>query len=455
MLSEFLDSYREKFIDRNCLESYREQLVSLSKEFETPKLLNISYKEIEIEGVDTIYIDANRDILEQLDSIEIDSIFAITICGVVEFIPFEETLKIVSKSKELLSEGGVLIIQTLNPENIDLSINRDSILNIIPQHLLSSAVEFVGFSRYKILRTQESEYLKTQRYIDIEQLFSGASSRYAIVAQKGDSEVDIDLLFVDEGISFEDLVRGFEFREHKTQKSIQNIFNKLEKIDEIGEKFINIYREIDKLGGDYERLGIEYDKLNDNIDVVSSKINITTQKISMIEEKVSNMDKKQSLLKGEINLNNMKVNEVSDNLSHLTVFTQGLAEANHHLNNISIELQNRQNRLENDYVVLSQSYHSLSQAHHSLSQAVHIISHGCFVIKNCIKRSLKRLLNPFKKKDNVVTPTIKEESIDRDITEKENDKEIVESSKELISQNSIEYPNLHKRPHYSCKESDK
>jgi len=362
MLSEFLDSYKKKFIDRNCLESYKEQLVSLSKEFKNQKLLKISYQDIEIDGVDTIYIDANRDILEQLDTIERDLIFAITICGVVEFIPFEETLKILSKSKELLSRGGVLIIQTLNPENIKLSLQRDSIINLIPQHLLSYAVEFIEFDRYKILRSQENEYLKTQRYINIEQLFRGVSSYYAIVAQKGESKIDIDSIFQDRGVSLQELFRGFEFRKQSVEKYIQKLFNRLDEIE------------------------------NESI-----------------------------IKRDEILLNSSRLAQLQKELIELREFTNNLAQANHNIYNLSIELSKREQKLQKhidsllsehhslsqtvhslsqnlhslsqNFHSLSQTVHSLSQSLHSISQSLHFVTNGCIVVKNCLRGSILKIFN--------------------------------------------------------------
>ncbi len=79
-------------------------------------------------------------------------------------------------------------METPNPENIVVA-TRDFYLDPthqrpIPPQLLSFLPEFYGFARTKIIRLQESKDLEMRADLTLQDVLSGASPDYAVVAQK-------------------------------------------------------------------------------------------------------------------------------------------------------------------------------------------------------------------------------------------------------------------------------
>lgn len=139
---------------------------------------------------------------------------------VVEHISFDDLHILIKESHRVLKEGGLLILETPNPENIKVSTESFYLdpthSTPIPSLLLSFATEYYGFSRNKIIRLQEDKELHTLNTINIDQVISGVSPDYAVVAQKRASSEVLSLF--DEsfnkyyGLSAEKLNIRFENR---------------------------------------------------------------------------------------------------------------------------------------------------------------------------------------------------------------------------------------------------
>jgi len=113
---------------------------------------------------------------------------------VVEHMSFEQLRTVVVQALRVLVPGGVLILETPNPENLVVGTSNFYIdpthQRPVPAKLLSFLPEYYGFKRVKILRLQESAELfggKTPTLCDV---LSGVSPDCAVVAQKtGEAEV--------------------------------------------------------------------------------------------------------------------------------------------------------------------------------------------------------------------------------------------------------------------------
>jgi O-antigen chain-terminating methyltransferase len=95
---------------------------------------------------------------------------------------------LVAEALRVLKPGGLLILETPNPENVVVG-TTDFYLDPthqrpIPPLLLSFLPEFQGFARVKILRLQESSDLAKQEDVTLKDVFFGTSPDYAVVAQK-------------------------------------------------------------------------------------------------------------------------------------------------------------------------------------------------------------------------------------------------------------------------------
>ena len=132
---------------------------------------------------------------------------------VVEHVTFEQLQSMVSQALRVLKPGGLLIMETPNPENIVVG-TRDFYLDPtherpIPPKLLSFLPEFYGFARTKVIRLQEAKDLAERANLTLQDVLSGASPDYAVVAQKPPvasllSELD-DPFEIEYGLSLESL----------------------------------------------------------------------------------------------------------------------------------------------------------------------------------------------------------------------------------------------------------
>ena len=123
-----------------------------------------------------------------LKTLKDESLTTISAFHIVEHIPFETLQSFVSEAHRVLKPGGLLIIETPNPENIQVGTELFYLdpthLKPIPSTLLSFVVDFYGFERSKVLRLQESKSLVNQENIGLFEVIRGASPDYSVVAQK-------------------------------------------------------------------------------------------------------------------------------------------------------------------------------------------------------------------------------------------------------------------------------
>ena len=184
------------------------------------------------------------DGLTYLRSMKNDSAIAITAFHVIEHISFDQLQDIVSEALRVLKPGGIIILETPNPENIRVSSESfyldPSHLKPIPSGLLTFTVEYYGFKRTKIIRLQEPELLSVQIYANLAQVLEGVSPDYAIIAQKdGESEV-ITLLdqpfSVEYGLSLSNLIEKFERKMLRFEEFVDKMLAKAEKAEEFAWK---------------------------------------------------------------------------------------------------------------------------------------------------------------------------------------------------------------------------
>lgn len=135
-------------------------------------------------GLSTVRADA----IEYLKSLEHESLAILTGFHIAEHLEFDRLKELVRESIRVLKPGGLLILETPNPDNLqvastnfylDPSHNRP-----IPFQLLSFVTEYYGFGRSKVLFLQEEKSLLTKKYADFGDVLYGVSPDYAIVAQK-------------------------------------------------------------------------------------------------------------------------------------------------------------------------------------------------------------------------------------------------------------------------------
>jgi SAM-dependent methyltransferase len=126
--------------------------------------------------------------LDHLKRLSEQSLSVITAFHLVEHLAFDELQKLVEEAHRILLPGGLLILETPNPENILVGTSTFYIdpthQKPIPPDLLAFLPKYYGFSPVKILRLQKGFNLKPKHRLTLFDVLSGVSPDYSVIAQK-------------------------------------------------------------------------------------------------------------------------------------------------------------------------------------------------------------------------------------------------------------------------------
>ena len=107
---------------------------------------------------------------------------------IAEHLPFDTLRETVKETLRVLKPGGLLILETPNPENIYVGTTNFYLdpthMRPLPPLLLSFLAEYCGFARTKVLRLQEPPHLMSAAHVNMRDFLGGASPDYAVIAQK-------------------------------------------------------------------------------------------------------------------------------------------------------------------------------------------------------------------------------------------------------------------------------
>ncbi|AFQ49047.1 class I SAM-dependent methyltransferase [Burkholderia cepacia] len=181
------------------------------------------------------------DAVAYLQTLESDSQVVVSAFHVVEHISFEQLQSVVAEALRVLRPGGLLILETPNPENIAVATNNFYLdpthQKPIPSLLLSFVVEHGGFETVKTLRLQESPALRhPDQSVSLLDVIRGASPDYAVIAQKAaapEIKAKFAQVFAAEyGLSLEQLAGRYEARTESARLRMEKAEAGVERIDE-------------------------------------------------------------------------------------------------------------------------------------------------------------------------------------------------------------------------------
>ncbi len=182
------------------------------------------------------------DAVAYLKTLESGSQVVVSAFHVVEHITFEQLQTVVSEALRVLRPGGLLILETPNPENIAVATNNFYLdpthQKPIPSLLLSFVVEHGGFETVKTLRLQESPGLRNPDYpVSLLDVIRGASPDYAVIAQKaadpGIKEKFVPVFAAEYGLSLEQLAGRYEARTDSVRVRMEKAEAGVERVDEL------------------------------------------------------------------------------------------------------------------------------------------------------------------------------------------------------------------------------
>jgi O-antigen chain-terminating methyltransferase len=128
------------------------------------------------------------DAIARLRATPADSLLLVSALHLVEHLPFEQVEVLVREALRVLVPGGLLLMETPNPENIvvgaTLFYQDPTHVRPMPPTLLAFVPEHQGFARTKILRMNEPRGLADYRSPSLQNVLCDVSPDYAVVAQK-------------------------------------------------------------------------------------------------------------------------------------------------------------------------------------------------------------------------------------------------------------------------------
>src|SRR3989338_7742912 len=131
------------------------------------------------------------DAIGALQALPDESTTLVSAFHLVEHLPFNEVRTLVREALRVLKPGGLLILETPNPENLLVSSTEfyldPSHVRPMPSGLLGFAVEHAGFLRNKVVRLQESAGRPAAAKDGLIGVLYDVSFDYSIVAQKNAS----------------------------------------------------------------------------------------------------------------------------------------------------------------------------------------------------------------------------------------------------------------------------
>lgn len=205
----------------------------------------------------------NSDAINYLRKQSDSSIDVISAFHIIEHIGADNVYTLVKEAHRVLTPGGILILETPNPENIMVATNLFYLDQTherpIPSELMLFLAKYYGYHKYKIIRLQD-KYNRDINKINLLDVVEGVSPDYALVAQKNSKTRSdkIELAFNrDYGISFHELCSIYDKKINQIMQQCED--TKLES-QMIKQEIIEIKNNVDTKIFRLNKKTIEYKK---------------------------------------------------------------------------------------------------------------------------------------------------------------------------------------------------
>lgn len=172
------------------------------------------------------------DAVASLSALSDDSQTIVSAFHLVEHVSFEKLSKIIEEANRVLRPGGILILETPNPENILVGTHEfyldPSHQKPIPPKLLQFIVKYHGFQRIKMLRLNSRRQVENNQIVTLRTVLEGVGLDYAVIAQKPVHEQN-QFHFFDEafdsdpGLNLESIADCFDMHILSTDSKVKQL----------------------------------------------------------------------------------------------------------------------------------------------------------------------------------------------------------------------------------------
>lgn len=196
------------------------------------------------------------DAVSHLNSCDSHSTALITGFHIIEHLQFQDQHDLIRETLRVLIPGGLLILETPNPENIKVATEDFYLdpthIHPVPSKLLSFLAKDAGFYRNTIFRLQETQNNRNDQKIELMDVLAGVSPDYAVVAQK-EAANEVLQRFDHEferphGILQEPLAKKYDLQFDEEYNNL------LSNINIIKSDVKNLQSEVNSFGSENERL---------------------------------------------------------------------------------------------------------------------------------------------------------------------------------------------------------
>lgn len=170
---------------------------------------------------------AKKDTLAVLKEIPDESISVVSAFQLIEHLQFEVLADIVRESFRVLRPEGVLILETPNYENIDVSTKTfhfdPTHIAPIPYELLEYLIVSNGFANSIKLLINEDKEMNDQSYVSLHSVLFGAARDYAVIAQKAPQLAAVFEPVNNHLKSVKDLSNAFDNQIHRSNELLHSL----------------------------------------------------------------------------------------------------------------------------------------------------------------------------------------------------------------------------------------
>jgi SAM-dependent methyltransferase len=243
---------------------------------------------------------------------------------IAEHLPFDSLKTLVAEALRVLKPGGLLILETPNPENIIVGTTDfymdPTHLRPIPPRLLAFLPEHQGFLRCKIVRLQDAPGLLSRPQVSLMDVLAGVSPDYAVVAQKAASDQELEpfsaLFEQSYGVELGALAESYS---RSVQRWVEGSLQWSEQ--RIGERLSGVEEQIEALRlevrGRAEATKAQIESLHDRLAVVTKQATTAQARTAEVQMQLQAVDAQNSSLHEQLDLATAKASAVQRALAEL------------------------------------------------------------------------------------------------------------------------------------------